>query len=79
MEIDYKYLENYVININSVYRLKDFINTLEELICYLDYYPKNEMPEYYQKFNVKIKDCKKLICLCNKRIKDIKNRVGDRK
>lgn len=70
MEINYKYLEDYVMSVKSIYRIHDLKKTLEELYYYIDYYPKEEIPEYYRKFNITVKECNKLMSLCNRRIKD---------
>lgn len=75
--MNYEFLQNYVLQMNSKYCICDFKIFMEDLIHYMDYFPISEMPEYFQRFELTEKECKKLISLCNKRVKEINSRVGE--
>lgn len=75
MMLNYDYLKVYICATIRVYRLFNLIGTLESLIYYLDYFPKEEIPDEYENYDLSIKECKKLIRMCKKRIKMIESRV----
>lgn len=77
-KMNYEFLQNYVLQMNSKYCICDFKIVIEDLMHYMDYFPKSEIPEYFQQFELTENECKKIISLCNRRIKEINSRVGDK-